>query len=134
MMQDTLKLSLRALLIVSACALPLAGCSFPGVFRLDIQQGNIVEDEDLAQVEPGMSRAQVHYVLGTPLSVDTFDPNIEDYVYTLQLDGGETHIQHVQMVYTDSDTLKEIRKRVLLPDELRTLGKAYRARREARKN
>ncbi|RMF20016.1 MAG: outer membrane protein assembly factor BamE [Gammaproteobacteria bacterium] len=134
MMQDTLKYSLRTLLIVTACTVPLAGCSFPGVFRLDIQQGNIIEDKDLARVEPGMSRAQVHYVLGSPLSTDTFDPNIEDYVYTLQLSGGETHVQHVQMVYTDNNTLQTIRKRELLPEELRTLGKAYRARREAEKN
>ncbi|WP_369601273.1 outer membrane protein assembly factor BamE [Hahella sp. SMD15-11] len=127
-MRNILIARLRSLTLLCTLSLGLTACAFPGVYRLDIQQGNIIEDKDLARVEPGMNRAQVHFVLGTPLSTDTFDPTLEDYIYTLQLGGGEIRRQHVQLVYTPDGTLQEIRKLALLPDEYRTLGKAYRAR------
>ena len=42
----------------------LAGCAFPGVYKLNVQQGNIVTDDMLAQLETGMNQRQVEYVMG----------------------------------------------------------------------
>jgi outer membrane protein assembly factor BamE len=65
----------------------LSGCSswgFPGVYRIDVEQGNIVTQELVDQLEPGMTRRQVRYILGTPLLEDSFNRSRWDYVYTVR--------------------------------------------------
>lgn len=57
--------------------LALAGC----VYRIDIQQGNFLEPEEVDQVTVGMTRSQVRYLLGTPMVDDPFDETRWDYVY-----------------------------------------------------
>lgn len=73
--------------LATACLLvSLAACSsleFPGVYRLPIDQGNIITQEMVDQLKIGMTRSQVEYVMGTPLVRDTFNPDRWDYVYTL---------------------------------------------------
>jgi outer membrane protein assembly factor BamE len=58
-------------------AVSLAAC----VYRIDIQQGNLLEDEDIAQVEVGMTRSQVQFLLGTPMVSDSFHRDRWDYAY-----------------------------------------------------
>ena len=65
-----------AAVIALLCA-PLGGC----VYRLDIQQGNYLEGSNVDQLQVGMTRAQVRYLLGTPLVPDPFDKDRWDYVY-----------------------------------------------------
>ena len=75
---------MRILLIALAMTL-ISACSavgFPGVYRIDVEQGNIVTQEMADQLQPGMSRRQVRFVLGTPLVEDTFNRDRWDYVYT----------------------------------------------------
>ena len=60
----------------------LAGCAGFGVHRIDIQQGNLVTQEQLAKVMPGMSRNDVRNALGTPLLQDVFHANRWDYYFT----------------------------------------------------
>jgi outer membrane protein assembly factor BamE len=55
----------------------LTGC----VYRLDIQQGNVIEMESVEQVQVGMTRSQVQFLLGTPTISDTFHDNRWDYPY-----------------------------------------------------
>ena len=85
-------------LILSCAALSLGGC-FPGVYKIDIQQGNIITQDMLDQLKPGMTRRQVHYVLGTPIAENTFDPTLESYVYTIQRAGGEIRTQTINVHY-----------------------------------
>jgi outer membrane protein assembly factor BamE len=59
-----------------------AGCAGFGVHRIDIQQGNLVTQEQLAKVKPGMSRNDVRNALGTPLLQDVFHANRWDYYFT----------------------------------------------------
>jgi len=63
--------------LLSACG----WFGFPGVYRLDIEQGNIVTQEMTDQLKPGMTRRQVRFILGTPLIEDTFHPDRWDYLY-----------------------------------------------------
>ncbi|HEV8017846.1 MAG TPA: outer membrane protein assembly factor BamE [Steroidobacteraceae bacterium] len=55
----------------------LGGC----VYRLDIQQGNYLEGKTVDQLQPGMTRTQVRYLLGTPMVPDLFDKDRWDYLY-----------------------------------------------------
>lgn len=79
----------------------LQACSFPGVYKINVQQGNIVTQEMLDQLKPGMTKKQVHFVLGTPTLDNVFNKNIENYVYTYQKAGGETKNQVVKIFYED---------------------------------
>ncbi len=54
---------------------------FPGVYKIDVEQGNIISQELVDQLKPGMSRRQVRFVLGTPLAEDPFNPDRWDYPY-----------------------------------------------------
>ena len=74
---------MRALLLCSiiACTSACGGFGFPGVYRLDIEQGNIVTEDMADQLQPGMTRRQVRFILGTPLIEDTFNPDRWDYLF-----------------------------------------------------
>src|SRR5258708_22694614 len=66
--------------LTAACALA------PGLspYRIEIQQGNYVTQEMVAQLKPGLTRDQVRFVLGTPLVSDIFHEERWDYVFTRQ--------------------------------------------------
>lgn len=76
-------------------ALALAACSsiprpqFPGVYKIAIAQGNIITQEMIDQLEPGMTRRQVVFVMGTPLVRDPYNQDRWDYVFNYQPGGGE---------------------------------------------
>ena len=90
--------------------LALTGCggvssfSFPGAYRLNIPQGNIITQEMVDQLRPGLSKRQVNFILGTPLIRDTFDQDRWDYVYSFQPGGGE-RVQEVLTVFFEDNQL-----------------------------
>ena len=70
----------------------LSGCTkdkIPGVYRINIQQGNDITQDMVSQLKPGMTKNQVAYVMGTPLIIDTFHPNRWDYIYSFHPGNGE---------------------------------------------
>jgi outer membrane protein assembly factor BamE len=72
---------------VLALSLLTAACDLaPGLtpYRIEIQQGNYVSQEMVAQLKPGLTRDQVRYVLGTPLVSDIFHEERWDYVFMRQ--------------------------------------------------
>lgn len=79
----------------------LQACSFPGVFKINVQQGNIITQEMLDTLKPGMTQKQVHFVLGKPVLDNLFDPTLENYVYTYQKSGGEIKQQTIKVYYQD---------------------------------
>jgi outer membrane protein assembly factor BamE len=109
---------LRAILWsgVAFAASGLAGCgsfqsfNFVNVFRpyrIEVVQGNVVTKERAERVTPGMSRAQVRDILGTPLLTDVFHANRWDYAFWLNRPG--TPIQHrLVVVYFEDDQLTRI--------------------------
>lgn len=81
----------------------VTGCSsFP--YKVDIQQGNIIEQDQLNRVQPGMTRNQVQYLLGTPLVDDPFHQGRWDYYYSLKTGGKMRQTHHVAM-YFENDQL-----------------------------
>jgi len=66
-----------------------AGCSsVPSVlYKIDVQQGNVITQEMVDKLKPGMTRSQVRFVLGSALIGDVFHNNRWDYVYRLEQHG-----------------------------------------------
>lgn len=85
--------------------LALAGCSFPGVYKIDIQQGNVVTQDMINQLRPGMTRRQVRFIMGNPLLTDTFHADRWDYLYSLQPGGGERQQERMTIVFNANDQL-----------------------------
>jgi outer membrane protein assembly factor BamE len=75
---------------------------FLGIFspyRVDVQQGNFVSKEMLAQLKEGMTPEQVQFALGTPLLHDIFHANRWDYLFRLQKRNGEVTTSRVTVFF-----------------------------------
>jgi outer membrane protein assembly factor BamE len=73
---------------ISACG-SVTSLDFPGVYKIGIPQGNIITQEMVDQLRPGMTKRQVIFVMGTPLVRDPFHQDRWDYIYSFQPGGGE---------------------------------------------
>ena len=73
-MNKTVTLLLTALLL-GACT------RAPFLYRKDVAQGNVYRPEDIRQIQPGMERAGVQRLLGTPQLHDPFRPQEDIYLY-----------------------------------------------------
>ncbi|MFP5382184.1 MAG: outer membrane protein assembly factor BamE [Gammaproteobacteria bacterium] len=87
----------------------LAGCSGLniGPHRIDVQQGNALDQENVARLKPGLTRSQVRFLLGTPLVVDPFRTDRWDYVYVFHK-AGKLAEQKRMSLFFDGDTLVRI--------------------------
>ena len=73
-------------------AMMLAGCSLPNIqlprlYKVTVQQGNVITQEMVNQLKPGMTRSQVAFIMGEPVLRNTFNENRWDYVYSVVLPG-----------------------------------------------
>lgn len=82
-------------------AVPDALGETPLLYQPTIQQGNVVTQEMVDKLKPGMNRRQVAYVLGTPLLVDAFHQDRWDYVYTKEVGGGTDNKTHIALYFED---------------------------------
>ena len=79
----------------------------PRVYKLSVQQGNVITQEMVDRLEPGMTRNQVEYVMGRPVLEDPFDDDQWVYLYTLEVP--DVFIQAFKMVLIfEEDTLVSI--------------------------
>lgn len=78
-----------------------------GPHRIDVQQGNALDQESVAKLKPGLTRSQVRFLLGTPLLVDPFRNNRWDYVYTFYK-GGKLAEQKRITLFFDNDILQRM--------------------------
>ena len=104
---------LKSKLILLLVVLAAAGCGqmpdLPTVispYRIDIQQGNVVTQEMLAKLKPGMTRSQVRFALGSPLIVDPFRTDRWDYVYTFQKQGRAMENRRIVVIFEDDKLLR----------------------------
>ena len=96
----------KLILIISLLMLALAsGC----VYRQNIPQGNLIKQEDLDQVEVGMTRNQIRFLLGTPMIDDPFHANRWDYVYYLKVGRKDTVAERWVSIFFADDKVSEIR-------------------------
>lgn len=100
---------MRHFLIPALILSLLAGCAIPriGPYHIDVQQGNALDQENVARLKPGLNRSQVRFLLGTPLVVDPFRTDRWDYVYLYYKAGKLTEQKHITLIF-EGDTLARI--------------------------
>lgn len=98
----------RLLLALLVCA-GISSCSgkIPGVYRIPIQQGNVITVEMLQGLELGMDKRKVSFILGTPLVIDAFHLDRWDYFYSYQSSGGK-RVQQRASLFFEGDRLARI--------------------------
>jgi outer membrane protein assembly factor BamE len=75
-------------------------------YRIDIQQGNLVTQDMIAKLKPGMTRAQVRFALGSPLVVDPFRTDRWDYVYSMEKQGRPVERRHIIVIFEDDKLVR----------------------------
>ena len=89
----------------------LIGCGsnigFPGVYRINVEQGNVVTEEMVDQLRPGLNRRQVRYIMGTPLIEDSFHEDRWDYRYMLR-NGNEMLSETQLTLWFEGDELLRV--------------------------
>ncbi len=114
---------IRRYIPIILCVLPLfAACTRPDMpdmpdmpslpnvpiaYRIDVQQGNVITQEMVAQLEPGMDKKKVNFIMGSPAIIDTFHTNRWDYVYTFQA-GRKTPKKRRVTLFFEEDRLVRI--------------------------
>jgi len=91
-------LAVAALSLLSACN-NIGSMDFPGVYKISIPQGNIITQEMVDQLRPGMTKRQVIFVMGTPLIRDPYHQDRWDYVYNFQPGGGERGQERLSVLF-----------------------------------
>ena len=76
----------------------------PGVHKIDVDQGNVIDQAMVDQLKPGMSPAQVRYVMGSPMLTSALHADRWDYLYRRQ-PGGEAAVQERVTLYFDQNRL-----------------------------
>ena len=97
---------------LAAVSLSLSAC----IYRIDIEQGNLLEDSVIEQVEVGMTRSQVRFLLGTPMVSDSFHHDRWDYTYYLSRGGSSDVERRWLIVFFQEDLVVRLdRNAILIP-------------------
>ena len=81
---------------------------FSIVHEPEIQQGNIINQEMVNKLRPGMDKRQIRFIMGTPLLVDVFHQDQWDYFYSLAPTEGQYSEQRLSLYFAD-DRLTRIK-------------------------
>lgn len=89
------------------------GCAqvprFFNEYKIDIQQGNVLAQDMVAQLKPGQTRDQVRFILGTPLIADAFHQQRWDYVYTFRNGAtGQTQSRRFSVFFDQDGLLQRV--------------------------
>lgn len=107
--------------LVAGATLACAGCStpkqepvyrssalekLPFVYKMTVQQGNIVTEEMVDRLEPGMSKSQVRFLLGTPMLTDLFHADRWDYTYTIRRGHDEMQLTRLTLLFQEDELVR----------------------------
>jgi len=122
MSRDHLQMKkVRIYLLISVVLVP-AGCSrderpfqpkasaleqLPFVYKMTVQQGNLVTEEMIDSLDPGMTKSQVRFLLGTPMLTDLFHTDRWDYTYTIRRGHDPMAIIRLTLLF-ENDSLVEV--------------------------
>lgn len=112
-------LAVACLLLLSACN-NIGSMDFPGVYKISIPQGNIITQEMVDQLRPGMTKRQVIFVMGTPLIRDPYHQDRWDYVYNFQPGGGERGQERLSVLFENDQLVSLSGDFEPTPDETET--------------
>ena len=102
MRKSLFSLSLLTSLTLVSCSTILN--NLPGVYTLEIQQGNIIGQAMIDQLRPGMNKRQVLYIMGSPMLDDVFHKNRWNYLYSDQRQG-EDRVQKQISLFFENDQI-----------------------------
>lgn len=98
---------------IATVSLTLASCStvfsYLPIYTLEIQQGNIVDQNMVDQLRPGMNKRQVLYIMGSPMLVDAFHKNRWDYIYSDKPKEDEDKVQKEISLFFENDQIVGVR-------------------------
>jgi outer membrane protein assembly factor BamE len=102
----------KTILSLSLLSVQLMSCStaveyLPYVYKVDVNQGNVIDQSMVDQLRPNMTKRQVLYLMGSPMLVDFFHQNRWDYVYSMKK-GGEDTEQKTISIFFENDQIKSI--------------------------
>ena len=86
-------------------------------YRIEVVQGNVITSEQIGYLKPGLTRAQVRDVLGSPLLTDPFHADRWDYVFTIRRQGADPQLRRV-IVRFKADVFDSVEGAAGLPSEL----------------
>jgi outer membrane protein assembly factor BamE len=97
---SSMNLRLLPIILVAGCLIvALQGC----LYRMDIPQGNRIDDGLEQQLEIGMSRNQVEFLLGSPAIIDLYKPDQWYYYYYLKTgDDGKIVKRNLTLTFTNN--------------------------------
>lgn len=115
---------IRSALLGVAVALA-TGCN--ALYRIDINQGNLLDERTVEQLEVGMTKRQVQVLMGTPSIQSPFHQSRWDYTASISRSGGQPEVRTLTLVF-DGDTLASIDGDFLAGQEEQLLEDAQRIR------
>ncbi|MDE0661467.1 MAG: outer membrane protein assembly factor BamE [Gammaproteobacteria bacterium] len=92
---------IATLAVALALSTILTSCALPRVYKVTVQQGNVITQQMVDRLKPGMTREQVAYVMGEPVIRNPFDQDRWDYVYTLRVPGVVQDHMKMSLFFTD---------------------------------
>jgi outer membrane protein assembly factor BamE len=84
-----------------ANTLPEQASKLPIMYRPTIQQGNVITQDMVNKLKPGMSKRQVTYIMGTPGLVDSFHQDRWDYIYTVKKNTQPIEQKNLTLYFND---------------------------------
>jgi outer membrane protein assembly factor BamE len=96
-------------LVICLLFLTLGGCTrnydgginIPFVYKIDIQQGNVVDQNMIDRLQKGMDKTRVRFIMGTPVLADPFHSNRWEYIFSYQEGGKEREQRHISLHFED---------------------------------
>jgi outer membrane protein assembly factor BamE len=88
---------------LNACSWEQVRQNLPGIYSMDIHQGNIVSQEMVDQLRPGMNKRQVAFIMGTPLLQDPFHDERWDYLYANEPSGKARLQKRISLVFKEDE-------------------------------
>ncbi len=90
------------LILLTACTRSFdGGYNMPLLYKIDIQQGNVIEQDMLNKLKPGMNKDQVKFIMGTPVIIDPFHNERWEYIFSMQKSGGVRKQRHITLHFDD---------------------------------
>lgn len=101
--------ALRCIVILTG-SLTLNACTtilthLPGVYTVDVQQGNMIDQSMVDQIRPNMTKRQVLYIMGSPMLTDYFHQNRWDFIYSAQLDGEDREQKRISLFFQNDQVV-----------------------------
>ncbi len=98
--EHLIKMKIILLATLMVC-MTLSGC-----YKTPVQQGNILKQEDIDEIKPGMSKQQVVILLGTPTVADPFNQDRWDYINTTKVKGEFKKLKKFSLFFENNELVR----------------------------